>query len=137
MLRQVRLMTGGAELGSPVKALHDGTGMAVRVLQYLVVWNFSRYALAVFIYHHRRDAHDIAAVAGSGLQALNRVTDHAGEAVVIEFSVDLRILSEGTTDHADWVVATIAVPGEFDPFSFVEKIYAGAVKRLAGGGRGG
>src|ERR1700679_2264064 len=110
MVREIRLMTCGAELRSPVEALHDGPGMTVGVLYDLVVWNLSRDAVAVFIHHHGRNPHNKPAVSASGLQALYGVTDHAGQAVVIEFSVYLRIFSESAAEHADRVVTAIAVP---------------------------
>ena len=66
------------------------------------------------VHHYRRHSHYIAAVPGGRLQLLNGVTCHAGDAVFVEFAVDMRVPCEGASQNADGIVATVAMTGKFD-----------------------
>src|ERR1700722_8209263 len=53
------------------------------------------------------------------------------ETVAIERPVECGILGEGTRQHTDWIVATVAMAREFDSFCADQDVDAGSIKRGA------
>ena len=60
------------------------SGCSIISLKGHLAWD----ALAILVNHDRRNAHHVASIAGGRLQALNRVTGGAGQAVLIEGTID-------------------------------------------------
>jgi hypothetical protein len=132
-IREVGLMAGGAEFRRPIERLHDRLGVTLGMLEDVAKGNLARDTLAVFVYHHRRDAHHIAAIAGGGLQPLDRVTGGTGQAVLVKGAVDVGVRCEAAREYDDRIVAAIAVPRELDAFGADEDVYARPVERRAEG----
>ena len=64
---------------------------------------------------------------------LNGVTSGAGETVFVEAAVHLGILRQRAREHADRVMAAIAVPRKLDAFGPQQNVDAGAIERRAEG----
>src|SRR5580700_9624218 len=67
------------------------------------------------------------------MQLLNGVAGGAGEAVLIEAAIYLRILGEPSREYGDGIVAAIAVARKFNAFGPQQDVYAGAIERRAKG----
>ncbi len=76
--RQVRLVACGAEFRCGIKVLHHGLSVPVEMCENLSVGNDARYAVPLFIHHHRRHTHHKTAVSELRVCFLDRVTGHAG-----------------------------------------------------------
>ena len=70
-------------------------------------------AAALLVHHDRGNGHDKAAVAQLGIDALDGVAHHAGNAVLIEGAVAGVMRVERARENADGIVAAIAMAREF------------------------
>lgn len=61
------------------------------------------------------------------------MTSHAGETVLIELPIYLRVLRESASKHTDRIVAAIAMPSELDTLGVRKDVDASPIKRGAEG----
>ena len=79
---QGRLVAGRAKLRGAVEVLHDRFAMAIEMGKDLAVGDFTSDWLVIFIDEYCGHAHDVAASA-AGVDLLDGVADHAGDAVLV------------------------------------------------------
>ena len=130
---QVGLVADEAELGGLVEGLHDRFAVAVEVHEDVGVGDGAGDAVAVGVEEDGRDGEDVAAVAGAVVDALDRVADHAGDAVCVKATIGRGGGSEAAGEDGDGVVATIAVAREGYAFFVDEEVDAGAIEGAAEG----
>src|ERR1700722_5116510 len=102
--------------------------MPVRMLHDFFVRHFAWDAIALLIDRYRRHAENESAIPDSRLQLLYRMARQAGQPVAIEAAIHLRILRQAARQHADRVVAAIAVPRKLDPLAAQQNVDARSIK---------
>ena len=128
---QVGLVAGGTEFRRPVKRLHDRLRVTLGMLEDIAKRNLAGNSLAVLVYHHRGNAHDVTAVTRSGLQLLDRMTGGASQTVSVKRAIDVRVLRQRAREHGDRIVAAIAMTRELDAFGADQDVDARPVERCA------
>ena len=130
-IRQVGFVAGGTEFRRPIKRLHHRLRVTLGIFHDFVIRNLAGNARAPLVYHYRGNTHHVAAVARSGLQSLDRMTGRTGQTVLVERTIDVRVLRQSAGDHDDRIVATVAMSREFDAFSTHQNVDARSVERRA------
>src|SRR5208283_3120513 len=93
--------------------------------------NLAGNAVALFVYDHCGNAHDIAAITRRGLQSLNGMTSGASQAVLVKRAVNLGVLCEAAGQHDNRIVAAITVARELDALGADQDVDARPVERRA------
>ena len=122
-------MASGTKLRCPVQAVHHRERMTLRMIHDFFVGHLTGDAIALLVDHHGRDSHYESAIALRRFQFGDGVASGAGHSIFIKRPVYLGILCQRPRQNANWIVAAIAVPGEFDAPGPRQNIHAGPIKR--------
>ncbi len=114
-------VAGGAELAGTVERLHDGGGVAIEVSEDLRVTYRAMDGLAVFI-DQDSGLGENEARGSACINALDGVTDHAGDAVLVVGTLAGCAFGDSTGDDGDGVMAAFAMAGVGDALFGVEQV---------------